>query len=208
MSGAVIVLAGNWLYLHVLLLQLWPISMSSTHQETLGHTAAGSRGTWGGSLKQEAAEGSEVCRLGDCQRASRQNRMGRCEERWHEGGRAEQTVCWLGSPWPIHLQPPAGRETAGAGGGGREPVSSHLIAFCGGWDKVRALPLRSPLVHMQPQLDWWQRRCPHVPDSWDKQHIRLKSLSNPAAQINFHVVKKKVTFWLFFFGPQPGWDSV
>lgn len=89
---------------------------------------------------------------------------------WKE--RTQKKLCQPGSPWPIRLPPPAGRENAGARGEG-EAVSSHLIAFCGGWYEVRALPLSDPLWFGYSHSWIGGRRCPDF-NSWEKRQIRLK----------------------------------
>lgn len=93
-----------------------------TPQETPGHTAARCSGNMVGSLKQEAAEGGpEARRLGDRQRASSQNTMGKCEERWHEGGRDEQAGVTLTNPSPT-----SSRGGGGEGAGFLLPLNSSL----------------------------------------------------------------------------------
>lgn len=147
---------------------------SPAHQQTLGHTAAGCREHGGESLNHEAAHGaSEVSRLRDWQRVRRQSRMGKCEEGWCEGGRwAEQKVCQLGSPWVIHLPPPAGGESTLEG-------------------EIRwGLSLSHLLVWMQPQLDCWEGKRPDMLNNWDKQHISLKGVCQTPP------LKWAFTFWL------------
>lgn len=144
----------------------------TTHQQTAGWTWRGGEGV--GGLQQEAgACSSEVCSLGDWQRESQrcqQSCMGKCEE-WAGKGAADRADKAPAGVTLSNSSPTSSREGDRRSRGEKIWVSSPLIVLCWGWDKVRALPLWSPL----PQLDRWEGRRPDVPDSWDKQHCHLKS---------------------------------
>lgn len=129
----------------VLLLRLWPIFRSilwdfspPRYNRPHGSRLQGEHG--GESDNQEADEGSsEVCCLGGTgsMRTDRTEWVSVRNSGMRAGWHSRHCAGWGHLERSIsHLQ--QGRETTGAEK--REPVSSHLIALCGGWDKVRALP--------------------------------------------------------------------
>lgn len=128
--------------------------------------------------------------------------MSKCEEWWHESGRAEQTVCQLGSPWAIHL--PTSSRDADCRSGEDWTGFPPLIAFCREWDKAMPSPslnlsgmdmATAELLEGEITGHPWQlRQTTRDNTSRDKQHNSV----NTVAEMSFHSVKKreKVKLWL------------
>lgn len=127
--------------------------------------------------------------------------MSKCEEWWHESGRAEQTVCQLGSPWAIHL--PTSSRDADCRSGEDWTGFPPLIAFCREWDKAMpssSLNLSGKDLATAELLEgeitghpWQLRQTTRDNTSRDKQHNSVN------AEMSFHSVKKGKRWNFGFF---------